>query len=277
MMARLAFFSRTACVLLVLALASLIAPVQSAEVRGQIQTNDALRDVVLLGATTRVQLVPAGSSQGNRQHSTLVRRDGSFSLQGVQPGTYLLDILSRAQAFHTYRVDVPAPAAASASSDAQGATAPGAPGLPQVRIHLPGQSLSASASAYALPYPLIAAPRAGYDFFTEKEGFNIKAMLANPMMLMAGAGMLLVFVMPKIMVSRRILTDSMSRSCPRSAHVEDDAAAVGSAVSSAFAHLLALQAARTTDAVVEYMRTRFFERCGTSSCPSVHLAGRYAT
>lgn len=46
-----------------------------------------------------------------------------------------------------------------------------------------------------------------HDFFVEPEGFNVKALLANPMMLIVFAGAGLLFGMPKIMVRLPRITD----------------------------------------------------------------------
>lgn len=64
-----------------------------------------------------------------------------------------------------------------------------------------GTPLSATLSNTPLPWPLMVHATEKYDFFVEPEGFNVKALIANPMMLLVFAGAALVFILPKIMVS----------------------------------------------------------------------------
>lgn len=106
----------SACACLVSASAS-AAPVV---VAGQIQTNDQLRDLNLLGNDAQVNLIRKPSAASPlapntsasdlaalpSMYNTLVRQDGKFIFSDVAPGTYWLSIQARWHAFATYRVDV---------------------------------------------------------------------------------------------------------------------------------------------------------------------------
>ncbi|KAK0558708.1 hypothetical protein OC844_004947 [Tilletia horrida] len=130
---------------------------------------------------------------------TLARRDGSIHFTNVAPGPWLLEIQAPYLVFNQYRVDIPEPSAVTPpAASAEGAQGLTWKGQPAVRVHLRGQSLASTLLAPVLPYPLIAAPISKQMFYTEPEKFNIKALLANPMILMGAVGMLLIFVVPKL-------------------------------------------------------------------------------
>ncbi|KAI9098729.1 hypothetical protein DFS34DRAFT_618743 [Phlyctochytrium arcticum] len=50
-------------------------------------------------------------------------------------------------------------------------------------------------------YPLALQAKAKYEFFAKREGFNAWSILSNPMILMSGVTLLMVFVMPKMMAN----------------------------------------------------------------------------
>ena len=110
-------------------------------------------------------------------HRAIPRQDGSFKLHAVPPGTYLLEVLDTQSVWPTVRVDV------SAS----------APGKARALLTHSRQPLP-----FPLPLePLVAKP----TFFEKREGFQWSAMLMNPMVLMMGVTVLIMFVFPKMMAN----------------------------------------------------------------------------
>ncbi|KDN46303.1 hypothetical protein K437DRAFT_246632 [Tilletiaria anomala UBC 951] len=198
---------------------------RAAVVRGQIQPNEHLRELSSLGPHTKISLrrIPDAptfvsdssvsaegesngrnttAAQGREVYQTFIRRDGSFVFPDVIPGAYVLKISSRWHAFRTYRVDV----SALLGGEGHGQTAVpdfrnSARNSVKIRSHTPGTPLSSTLTHAVLPSPFIVQPLAAFEFFTEPEGFNIKALLGNPMMLIVIAGGVLVFLMPKLMAN----------------------------------------------------------------------------
>ncbi|KAF9585968.1 hypothetical protein BGW38_010736 [Lunasporangiospora selenospora] len=52
-----------------------------------------------------------------------------------------------------------------------------------------------------LPSPLVLSPRGQSSYFVPREGFKLSHLLANPMMLMMGFSVLMLFIMPKLMAN----------------------------------------------------------------------------
>lgn len=110
-------------------------------------------------------------------YMAMPRQDGSFKLHHVAPGQYLLEVQDTQSVWPTVRLDV----SAAASGKARAL-------LMHTRQPLP----------FPLPLePLVAKP----VFFEKREGFNWSQMLMNPMVLMMGVTVLIMFVMPKMMQS----------------------------------------------------------------------------
>ena len=110
-------------------------------------------------------------------HRAIPRVDGSFKLHAVPPGTYLLEVLDTQSVWPTVRVDVSA----------------AAPGKARALLTHSRQPLP-----FPLPLePLVAKP----TFFEKREGFQWSAMLMNPMVLMMGVTVLIMFVFPKMMAN----------------------------------------------------------------------------
>jgi len=108
-------------------------------------------------------------------YMAMPRQDGTFKLHHVAPGQYLLEVLDTQSVWPTVRLDV----SAAASGKARAL-------LMHTRQPLP----------FPLPLePLVAKP----VFFEKREGFNWSQMLMNPMVLMMGVTVLIMFVMPKMM------------------------------------------------------------------------------
>ncbi|KAE8211246.1 hypothetical protein CF327_g4991 [Tilletia walkeri] len=185
------------------ALASLAGSAAALDFRVQLTTNQYLHDVAFLTSWSPATLrrIPDATASENasvpKVMRTLARRDGSIVFSDVAPGAWLLEVQAPYLVFNQYRVDIPEPDALAppTSSPGEGLTWKG---QPAVRVHLRGYSLASTLLSPVLPYPLIAAPISKQMFYTEPEKFNIKSLLANPMILMGGVGMLLIFVVPKL-------------------------------------------------------------------------------
>lgn len=126
----------------------------------------------------------------------------------VQPGTYILQILSPEYIFEQvrrqkytfsspfmelkmlmtrqFRVDV------LPDTD-----------TPEVRPYFPGTPLNNpnSPPTYSVPYPLVLEAKRHLDFFVPKESFNVMGMLGSPMVLMMGFAALMALGLPYLMVS----------------------------------------------------------------------------
>ncbi|KAK0550133.1 hypothetical protein OC846_003062 [Tilletia horrida] len=190
------------------ALLALAASVNAIDFRIHLATNQFLTDTAFLHSFSPIVLrrIPEGNagdeSATNKTSTvpkvmkTLAKRDGSAVFSNVPAGAWLLEFQLPYLIFNQYRVDIPdADAISPPPVIGEGITWKG---QPAVRVHLRGQSLASTLLAPVLPYPLVVAPIAKQEFYTEPEKFNIKALLANPMILMGGVGMLLIFVVPKL-------------------------------------------------------------------------------
>ena len=106
------------------------------------------------------------------------RFDGSFVVDDVAPGTYNLDVLSAQFAFSRYKVNV-----------------------------RPGHASRIQALEYAYPgaqkvpvaHPLTIQPHGRLTYFVARQTYGLAQVLKNPMILMMGFTMLMVFVMPRMM------------------------------------------------------------------------------
>ncbi|GAA95997.1 uncharacterized protein L969DRAFT_96730 [Mixia osmundae IAM 14324] len=113
--------------------------------------------------------------------STLIRRDGSFSLQDVAPGRYIISVDSLDFTFPEYTVEFDAQASA-----------------PTVKHHTLTHVLPSSSPSLGHPIQFQAQSRPQYVAI--KQGFNIINLIkGNPMMLIMGASVLMVLGLPKLM------------------------------------------------------------------------------
>ncbi|KAJ2683260.1 hypothetical protein H4R19_007018, partial [Coemansia spiralis] len=144
--------------------------------RGTVVPNDILGDVASFAAGARV-VVNGGQQRG------FIRGDGQFAVDGLGLGDALLEIASPEYAFPKIHVRI-------AVSDEDGRAAVAA------RYVQLGSKWSEDAPVLA--YPLQIAASAKYDFFTPRQGFSIIAMFSNPYMLMVGASLAAVFILPRL-------------------------------------------------------------------------------
>jgi len=115
--------------------------------------------------------------------SSNVRRDGRFQIPDVDPGTFVLSVISHDFYFEQLRVDI-------STADPQ----------PSVHPYAPGTPLS-PASPVRLPYPITLSARSKNAYFVEREGFNPLGMLKSPMMLMMIVTGGMLFATPYLMAN----------------------------------------------------------------------------
>ncbi|KAJ2725177.1 hypothetical protein GGI07_001439 [Coemansia sp. Benny D115] len=143
--------------------------------RGTITSNSILEDVTELA--TRAQVVVNGG-----EHVGFIQKDGSFVVDNVALGDSLLEINSAEYAFPKVHVRISLKESGQASIAAR-----------YVQI---GSDWSDESPI--LGYPLRLAATEKYNFFTERQGFSIIAMFSNPYMMMVGASLVAVFLLPKL-------------------------------------------------------------------------------
>lgn len=103
-----------------------------------------------------------------------VRADGSFTVSGVAPGTYLLEVYHPDFIFSPIRIDV--------SAKEKG----------KVRA-------SIAATRAKLQYPLSLRPDKPAVYFQQHAPVDWTSMLKNPMVIMMGITMIMVVVMPRML------------------------------------------------------------------------------
>ncbi|KAJ1736046.1 hypothetical protein LPJ61_000189 [Coemansia biformis] len=127
---------------------------------------------------TDAQVVVNGGEQRG-----LIQSDGRFAVDNLRLGDSLLEIASTNYAFPKIHVRI-----AISEEDGQAAVA--------ARYVQLGSKWSEETPVLA--YPLQIGASAKYDFFTPRQGFSIITMFSNPYMLMVGASLVAVFVLPKL-------------------------------------------------------------------------------
>merc|ERR1712054_34430 len=125
-----------------------------------------LRAPGLRGLSPRVQL-------NGGEYSAAVRADGSFTIPEVPLGSaYLLEVVDRRLIFEQVRVSVLRSG--------------------NIRANLVGGRND------AVPYPLFLEAKGAHQYFEVRGGFNFGMIWKNPMMLMMGFSMLMMFMMQKV-------------------------------------------------------------------------------
>ncbi|KAJ2783187.1 hypothetical protein H4R18_001854 [Coemansia javaensis] len=146
--------------------------------RGAIVANAVLDDVSQLAASAQVVV-----NGGERR--AFIQSDGAFVVDGLSAGDSLLEISSAAYAFPKLHVRI------AADGD-------GGDGRASVAARYVQAGAKWDDAAPVLPYPLQIAATARYDFYTPRQGFSIVAMFSNPYMLMVGASLAAVFILPRL-------------------------------------------------------------------------------
>lgn len=140
---------------------------------------------LLPGSLPEGQAVPSSSPArvilyGNGgQQEVLATKDGSFHINDVPPGAYLLEVISNSWSYPKVRVDVSSRQSGKIKAKVSSET--------QV-----GQTLA---------YPLNLVPLGPMKFIEERPGFQIFSLLKNPMVLMIGVTLLMTVLLPKLMTA----------------------------------------------------------------------------
>ncbi|PIA19274.1 hypothetical protein COEREDRAFT_79225 [Coemansia reversa NRRL 1564] len=150
--------------------------------RGTIIPNEILKDVSQI-ATRATAVVNGGERRG------FIQSDGSFVVDNLELGDSLLEISAVDYAFPKIHVRI------SLKEDDKGTTGGGRASV-AARFVQTGSEWSEDTPL--LGYPLQIEASAKYDFFTPRQGFDIVAMFSNPYMLMVGASLVAVFLLPKL-------------------------------------------------------------------------------
>ncbi|KAL1918445.1 uncharacterized protein VTP21DRAFT_3105 [Calcarisporiella thermophila] len=113
-------------------------------------------------------------------YSTLTRADGKFVFTNIPEGSYLLEIHSHRHIFPRLRVDV--------FPDSIQAT--------YKTLDTPWSN-----RGHVLDYPLNITTKQTAEYFVPRQGFNIASLFSNPLMLMMGFSLIMLFVMPKMLAN----------------------------------------------------------------------------
>ncbi|KAF9910600.1 hypothetical protein EC991_006159 [Linnemannia zychae] len=114
------------------------------------------------------------------QFSSMVTKDGKFRFTNVPEGTYLLEVQSPQYIYPTIKVTLAGK---------------------ETKANLVSFGFDWSNNDNPLQLPLTLVPRAPSSYFIPREGFKISSLFANPMMLMMGFSVIMLFVMPKMMAN----------------------------------------------------------------------------
>ena len=129
------------------------------------------------------------------EHRAFTRPDGSFRFSDVAPGVYLLDVLSTEYLFSQFKLNLP-------EDDSE---------IRVLEYMYPGANKRAAA------YPVDLRPHVKLEYFDKRQQPGLHTLFRNPMLLMMGFTMLMVFFMPKLMDSldpeeRKRMEEQMSNS-----------------------------------------------------------------
>ncbi|KAG0234650.1 hypothetical protein BGX31_004498 [Mortierella sp. GBA43] len=110
----------------------------------------------------------------------MITREGKFVFPDVPEGSYLLEVQSPQYIYPTVRLTVTGK---------------------ETKAYLVTLGADWSNNDNIVQYPFLLVPRAPATFFIPREGFKISYLFANPMMLMMGFSVLMLFLMPKLMAN----------------------------------------------------------------------------
>lgn len=111
------------------------------------------------------------------EHIGLLKEDGSFVLEGLGPGSYVVEIVNPLLQYESARVDI---------------TSKGKLRARKVNNIQP-------ALVTHLPYPLRLNPLGTYKYFIPREEWRITDVLMSPMVLMMVLPLILILILPKMM------------------------------------------------------------------------------
>ncbi|CAH3180024.1 unnamed protein product [Porites evermanni] len=111
-----------------------------------------------------------------------LKADGSFTVNDVPAGSYIVEVLSPNNMFEPVRVDI--------SGRAKG------------KIRARKVNFLQNSAVVTLPYPLKFKAKEPAPFFEKREQWKVTDMLFNPMVLMMVLPLLLLLVLPKLINSQ---------------------------------------------------------------------------
>merc|ERR1719283_642947 len=106
-----------------------------------------------------------------------LKEDNSFVIQGMLPGSYLVEVDTPEYVYEAVRVDI------------------NSKGKHRARKNNPVQPNQVT----QLPYPIKAKPLGRFRFFQKREEWKVTDVLFNPMVMMMVMPLLLITVLPKMM------------------------------------------------------------------------------
>lgn len=115
-------------------------------------------------------------------HIGFLKADGSFTVNDVPAGSYIVEVLSPNNMFEPVRVDI--------SGRAKG------------KIRARKVNFLQNSAVVTLPYPLKFKAKEPAPFFEKREQWKVTDMLFNPMVLMMVLPLLLLLVLPKLINSQ---------------------------------------------------------------------------
>lgn len=104
------------------------------------------------------------------------RRDGSFEVSNLQPGSYLVEVTNADYFYEPVRVDI----------NSKG----------KIRSRKVNYM---TAQVHQLAYPLKFKPKGPYRYFQVRETWRITDFIFNPMVMMMIVPLLLIMILPKMM------------------------------------------------------------------------------
>ncbi|KAF9115294.1 hypothetical protein BGX27_008296 [Mortierella sp. AM989] len=113
-------------------------------------------------------------------YTATISKEGRFVFPHVEEGSYLLQVQSPQYLYSNIKVIV---------------------SQKETRAHAVSLGADWSNNDNAMQYPLVLTPRLAASYFAPREGFKISHLFANPMMLMMGFSLLMLFAMPKLMAN----------------------------------------------------------------------------
>merc|ERR1719283_796618 len=106
-----------------------------------------------------------------------LKEDNSFVIQGMLPGSYLVEVDTPEYVYEAVRIDI------------------NSKGKHRARKNNPVQPNQVT----QLPYPIKAKPLGRFRFFQKREEWKVTDVLFNPMVMMMVMPLLLITVLPKMM------------------------------------------------------------------------------
>jgi ER membrane protein complex subunit 7 len=131
-------------------------------------------------------------SVNHGQYITYSRSDGNFTLYDLPPGIYLIDVLSVNHHFSQVKCQYK-PQVAPTGAETAMTLEPPKPVVSCLEYLYPG------APKRVLDEFLVIYALAEIQYFEERKGFSVMSLFQNPMLLMMGVMVVMMYMMPKLM------------------------------------------------------------------------------